>query len=165
MASRISYTVSVTAVNTIPAKADDYEAHDMVDSQIGGSLAAQCSIAPTGGFVQVATLNGDTYTRSNRFVSAGVAARYFGRITSPKLVFLKNTGKAFETNGSLGDSVTTTVLLKVNGIVVAMVRPGQALAYPLSDVDLNENLDLHYITLEAPTAVGAGVAVEALILG
>jgi len=173
MASRINYTVSVTGINTIPAQENDYREHDIVDAQLGGSVAAQVTLLvanpnETNRMVLLSSLTGYTYSAQNRYAEVTPAGKIFGETLYPKLLYVRNTGRAFVLPDKLGAAVDETVIVRFlyAGVDALYLKPGQAVVLPLHDnLVLDESVYVgNAAKVQLRTMGASNVAVEAFVL-
>jgi hypothetical protein len=183
MSSRLIYAVSVLPVNTVVAIQNEYTAHDVIDSQIGGGLIGQATIpvgtfevTPTAHMVRAVTLTGYTYGALTRYQNVTTAPIAFAPLADPKLLFVKNTGKLFSTTSLLGAASTAKVTITSTSTglgKMCVLSPGEMVVIPLygmvtDDTEVNDNTPdgFGWTAAKISLSTDAGsVAVEAVILG
>jgi hypothetical protein len=176
MASRINVVVALTPINEIPAVANEYPAHEMVDAQVGGSVAHAFTVGldPEGnlpnptGMVRVGSLSGYVYSTSARYAGVSSAPLAFSGFGEGRVLFVRHTGKLFGTTaspGNIGVNEFCFLNVRINGNLACVLEPGQAVAVPLNNI-LVEDASLIKLAMSgAGYVAGTSVAVEALILG
>jgi hypothetical protein len=99
MASRVEYSVSMTPIRTIAASGD-YDAHDVIANDIGTSL---------GGSASVNTGAADHTTDYGPYMKADSNGETKAT-TSAKMLFIKHTGKSWDSASVLGAADISTDL-------------------------------------------------------
>jgi hypothetical protein len=104
MASRVEYAVSMTPIRTISGSGADYDDHDVIATDIGKSL---------GGSASVNTAAADHTTDYGPYMKADSNGETKAT-TSAKMLFIKHTGKAWDSASALGSAdVTTDLTVKI----------------------------------------------------
>jgi hypothetical protein len=156
--THIDYTVSVVPVNTIPAVANDYAAHDVIDAQVGRSLAAQVTLTSAGSMITLASLTGSTYAPATRYSQVTPVLKAFTALISPALLYIRHTGKLYSTPSVLGATATDPVEVRVLSSTVCILLPGQVLVLPCHNDHVSDASDIQLVT------DSQNVAVEAVVL-
>ena len=102
--SRVEYAVSMTPIRTIGASGD-YDAHDVIATDIGKSLGGSASVATTSADHGTTGYTSKTVEYGNCPVNSGVVGNYLklgADAADYKMVFIKHTGKEFGTATTLG---------------------------------------------------------------
>lgn len=165
MASRVEYAVSMTPVRTIAASGD-YDAQDVIATDIGKSLGGSGSVATTSADHGTTGYASKTVAYANAAVSGGAALQLGADATDYKMVFIKNTGKKYSTAIALGADTTATTGLVVTieavaeGVTTKFTIPnGGAVCLP--QVDLGTDMGI-FVKSDSATET---IAVEyALVL-
>ena len=104
MASRVEYAVSMTPVRTIAASGD-YDAQDVIATDIGKSLGGSGSVATTSADHGTTGYASKTVAYGNCPVNSGTPANYLklgADAADYNMVFIKHTGKEYSTATTLG---------------------------------------------------------------
>jgi hypothetical protein len=165
MSSRIAVVVAATPINTIPAQTNDYETHDMVDAQVGGTLAGSFTINVEGEMVEVGSLEGYVYSKTNRYAKLTTTPLAFADCASPQALFVRNPGKLFTTTSGMGATAAYNVAVAIDGVRLVTLAPQEAIVFPLHpETYPYGQFNGSRITLAQLGADGVEIAVEALLL-
>lgn len=112
MASRVEYAVSLTPIRTVAASGD-YAAHDVMATDINGSLGASSSVSTTAADHATVGYASGAVAYKNAIANGGVKVN-LGDVTANsadgddyKMVFIKHTGYEFGDATTLGATANT----------------------------------------------------------
>ena len=148
MANRVEYAVSATPVRTIAAVSGKYAAQDVIEGDINKTLGGNDSVLTGAADISVTGFAAGVVAYGNCPASGKLVVG--GTVNAAlDMVFIKHTGKQFDTATALGADSTSTNNLKVfvehstdAWTQICSIAPGGAIVLP-GTVALGSGLSFH----------------------
>lgn len=163
MADRIKYGISVTPIETLTD--DNSNEHDIIASDVSKTLG--CSgIAASVTYGNTSSVQG--YNAGSPYyldVPDGTSVALSTEI-SAKFVFIKNTGKEFNTTSALGDDFAYSIEVKIGTTLIAILDAGEGIVLKDDNGGINaSNINLKTVTTAGAPASAGDLAAEFLVVG
>jgi hypothetical protein len=164
MSDRVRFAISVTPIEGLTD--ENGGTHDVISGEVNKSLGGDGEVKISnyaGTAANQGFLNGAAYYKE-AIDSADTVS--ISSETTASFVFIKNTGRKFESTSTLGDALSKAIKVMVGTTAVSILEPGECIV--LKDVNMGINASTIYVRtvdLDGGNNTSAGhLAVEYLVV-